>query len=252
MAASALRRLGDSLLRRAETDPRLARAVEQGYDLGNPLVHGTNKELKDKKLQHLFLTDEPDMSLNYTGGGRRAGPGAPGKGPMTVPLLLRGKPRATDLDAFEKLPYEDPSWVSRLGIQDPEAFQARVRALRAAEPVIGDWVRDPYWGIIGLRPGAELDPRHLDKQFFEYLDSPAFRQVLLESDVPSLDFAHDYTVNDISPKGRVTSTRTREPGRAVLSVDPSGLRSPWAQFKKEGVGLMKKRGGLAKACDCGK
>jgi hypothetical protein len=253
----ALKKFGEMLMRKADKgDPRLRRALEQGYDLENPLVHGTNKPLADKKLREMYLTEIPEMALNYTGGGRRAGAGAPAKGPLLAPAVLKGRPYETDIDAFEKVSLDDMSWLNRLGIDDPEGFKAAVRARNVANwekthPGRSEFL-DPWLGNSMFREPkdiASMNTLELDyytkPDFFSLLDNPAFRDELVARGRPSIKFGHEYTDNLVLPSGKVKTTGERLPGTAVLAADPAVVRSPWAEFLAPGPGLMRKEGGLA-------
>lgn len=241
---SALRKFAEMLMRKADSgDPRLRRAQEMGYDLENPVLHGTNKILLDDKMRHLFTAREPGLALDFTGGGRRAGSRAPGSN--MHPLLLRGKPYQTDFDAFTPLEYDSTDWLRDLGVANPEAFRAKVQALNAQRHgPDSPWVADKYWGVWGHRPDDEFVPR--DSLFFQFLDNPAFRSSLMDEGIDTLEFPHPYLLQDVTRAGKLKSLNEKAMGRAVLSMDPASVRSPWAAFEEPGVGLMKKKGGLAK------
>lgn len=244
----ALKKFGEALMRKADAgDPRLRRALDMGFDLENPVVHGTNKPLLDKKLQYLFTAREPGLALDFIGGGRAAGPRAIGSN--MHPLLLRGTPYKTELSAFDQLDYATPAVAERLGIADPEAFMARVQARNALRNgPDSPWVSDKHWGIWGHRPDDTFEPR--PSFFFQFLDNGAFRQGLLEEGIDSLEFAHPYLAQDITAAGKLKNLKEKLPGSAILSMNPANIRSPWAAFEEEGVGLLKKQGGLVQMRGC--
>lgn len=123
----ALKRFGEALMRQSEHDPRLARAASQGYDLLNPLVHGTKSDaIAGQVPQAFFATSQPEQALLYTGGGRRGGPGSPAKGGVLVPAVLRGPVKETAFSVDDMLPVDDLSWLRELGIDNPEEFRREV------------------------------------------------------------------------------------------------------------------------------
>lgn len=241
----ALRKLGEFLMRQSEKDERLARAVEQGYDLLNPMVHGTNKPLPvDASLRPLFLTRDPDMALNYTGGGRRAGPGSPARGGLSQVMVMRGEPVRSPRYVAEPVQRDDLSWLTELGITDPEALRQAVLAgnrARHAEYLAQNpkMLQDDIWGTSFSWTPQEVrsDP------FYKFLDIQGMAPELSARGVKALEFNHPYSVNRISPRGKVMRSPETAESTAIFAADPSVLRSPWAEFKEEGVGLMKAKGG---------
>lgn len=256
---SALKRFGEMLMRRSETDPRLARAAEQGYDLLNPVVHGTQNASVDKLVTEpraLYATSQPEHALQYTGGGRRGGTGSPTKGGVIVPMVLRGKPYVSELSVSDWLPVDDLSWLKQLGITDPEVFRKKVWdinvARQMARPNTQHYI-DQGMAIDGLFGNSMSSGGDKPSSIRLHEALNAIEPGLVEEQ-PIVQFAHPYYDLTVSPKGRVMRSRNLLDGDAILIADPSIARSPWAEFLDEEVGnagLMKKKGGLVQYKDCG-
>lgn len=262
----ALKKFGEALMRKADAgDPRLRRALDMGFDLENPLVHGTNKPLLDEKLGPLFLTREPDMALNYTSGGRRGGPGTPSKSPNYHVLLTNRKPaQAEDISAFEPMSWENLDVWRQFGIDNPAKFRRRANrinhenALELARKFKQEpWPVDDFFGSTTINPAffAEERLRPHTPLLYELLDSRGVQRALREFRAPPLEFNHGYALNKITPRGLVRRTKNEfgdgeEMATAIFVHDPSVLRSPWAAFEEEGVGLLKKEGGLVQMRNC--
>ena len=247
----ALKKFGEALMRKADAgDPRLRRALDKGFDLENPLVHGTSGDLKGDPRQ-LFIARNPDFALLYTGGGRRNGVGTPAKNPSMFPVLTNSPTVESPFGAFDDVTLNNYEALEDLGIQDPREFRARVREANALKNE--EYLRkNPQFSIddfFGTRHtiGPVLDQK---VRFFSLLDNEAFRNELRRLNIPPIEFAHDYALTSMSPKGRVKYLNQRAPGTAIFAHDPSVLRSPWAAFEEEGVGLLKKKGGLVQMRSC--
>lgn len=244
---SALKRFGEMLMRQSENDPRLARAAAQGYDLLNPVVHGTNSlKITSEAPRGFYAASQPEHALNYTGGNRRAGIGAQSKGGMLVPLVLKGKPLNTGLAVDTPVSYTDFEWLRALGIDDPEAFRQKVwernTQRQLAMPntqkylAMGRTFDNAFGDSMGVPDRVEY-PRKLH----EALDAIAAELAEVQ---PLISFKHPYIPAEINAKGRVLRAKGTVDDDSILVADPSLARSPWAAFEEEGLGLMKKRGGL--------
>lgn len=248
----ALKKFGEALMRKADAgDPRLRRALDMGFDLENPLVHGTRGDLKGDPRQ-LFMARDPDLALLYTGGGRRGGVGTPAKNPSMFPVLTNSPTVKSPFGAFDDVTLNNYEALEGLGIPDPKEFRARVReanALKNEEYLRNNphFNTDDFFGT-WMTINPELDQK---VRFYSLLDNEAFRNELRKLKIPPIEFAHDYALTSMSPKGRVKFLNQKAPGTAIFAHDPSVLRSPWAAFEEEGVGLLKKKGGLMQVHKCG-
>lgn len=251
-AVGALKQFGENLVRRAEVDPRLARAVEQGYDLRNPTLHGTNAILPATEgLRPLYSTPEPGHALDYTGGGRRAGTGSPKRGGVTYPMVTRGTVLESPYSVDNRVPYapDDLKWLEKLGLTDPEAFFKAVQAKNAEDNAEAaarytQLKPDSSWGMSFV--SNQIPEKYYPQNFYRMVENPAFRDELVNQGIDILDFAHPYYTKNIGPKGRVRSTGVEEPSTARFIMNPAVVRSPFAAFEEEGIGLMKKKGGLVR------
>ena len=253
---SALKRWGEQLMRQAERDPRLARAVEQGYDLLNPVVHGTKGAWVERLVDEpraLYAASDPEHALVYTGGGRRSGVARAKDNGAMVPLVVKGKPKQLPFAVDSRLPMDDLSWLKEFGIEDPEAFRRKVWEANVARQMSrpttqgylnnGMVIDDVFGNSIGA-PDRERSPEPLHHVLNAIAPG-------LAEDVPLLSFEHPYNNFNVSPKGQVRKAKETGVDTTILIADPSLARSPWAQFEEEGVGLMKAKGGLVQYRDCG-
>lgn len=253
---SALKRWGEQLMRQAERDPRLARAVEQGYDLLNPVVHGTTGDRAEKLVvapRAMYAASDPEHALLYTGGGRRGGVARAKDNGAIVPLVIKGKPKQLPYNIDARLPTDDLSWLKEFGIEDPEAFRQKVWEANVARQMAmpttqryldnGMTIDEVFGNTIGVPDrGRSPEPLHHLLNAIE----PA-----LPEDAPLLSFRHPYSNYSVTPSGQVRKAKDTGIDTVILIADPSLARSPWAQFEEDGVGLMKAKGGLVQYRDCG-
>lgn len=239
-------------MRRAESDPRLARAAEQGYDLLNPVVHGTgNIGLATGVPKAFYATSQPEHALQYTGGGRRAGTGSPAKGGLLLPAVLKGKPLDTGLSVDTPVSYADFEWLRALGIDDPEAFRRKVWERNIQRQMSMPYTQEyldrgmTFDNAFGNSMGVAGRPEYARK-LHEALGSITEDLAKIQ---PLISFSHPYTPTEISPKGRIMRGKSIVDGDAILVADPSLARSPWANFEEDGPGMLKARGGLVQYKD---
>lgn len=236
----ALAALAKLLAQSAERNPRLARAVEQGYDLSRPLLHGTGRSLPEgESLRPLFATEDPGLALRFTGGRR----GLVGKGSM-YPLVTKARIEVVPMAFDDVLDMADVDLVAKiLGYKGTGGqFADRAAELNRHKLGSGLSAMDPFGVSVGR---SDWGP-YTKAPLYTMMDDPGMMQALRDSGVEALRFGHPVSDVPISAKGKVLHEKSGplRAADAVYILDQSKVRSPWAQFLDEGIGLGKKKGGV--------
>jgi hypothetical protein len=259
-----------SLLSRG--DSRISRAVDQGYDIGAPIFHGSPKNISFDDLKSnrgkVFYAGEPDIANLYT-----AGFNIPyqhrSKG-QVLPLLHRGEVSKLDMNLF-KFNTDMEKFFQDIGLPQKDIYKIRDKVIKNRIKELDAW-RDKY---------GQSEPDYYDRRVKElvdegisneniraFLDSKEARNSLSKHNLPTLEFNYPITKNaskenpgiiyglssDTYPDQQYFNHSynpphpyTVEHRKSYVTFNPERLRSPFAEFDPEFVGkpgLMKRRGGL--------
>jgi hypothetical protein len=162
--------------------PRKARARAMGFNLDNPLYHGTDKDFEAFRTsigtygEGVYLTDAPDEAGRYASGLRLDRQGATrteGSGPNIIATYVRGRIANTDeyYEATQQVRAERPDLNNGSSTNEREISRLAGQALRAqgfAGHRIQDWNKTVAKAIVVYNPSsirsvnAAFDPDNLE------------------------------------------------------------------------------------------